>query len=118
MSRGNLAVKLLNLLPLDVCNAKKKESLVRSVAARITTFGWNEQVSNIKVGDSRVFDLKREPDVYARLLDDKPIIGDTETAFGMIPNICWEARRTWDAAICKIYYLPYRRIFLDRMRSM
>ena len=28
--RGNLAVKLLNL-PLDVCNAKKKESLVRSL---------------------------------------------------------------------------------------
>ena len=55
----------------------------------------DEQVSNIKVGDSRVFDLKREPDVYARLLDDKSIIGDTETAFGMIPNICWEARRTW-----------------------
>lgn len=90
--RGNLAVKLLNL-PLDVCNAKKKESLVRSL--QLESPLSDEQVSNIKVGDSRVFDLKREPDVYARLLDDKSIIGDTETAFGMIPNICWEARRTW-----------------------
>ena len=90
--RGNLAVKLLNL-PLDVCNAKKKESLVRSL--QLESPLSDEQVSNIKVGDSRVFDLKREPDIYARLLDDKSIIGDTETAFGMIPNICWEARRTW-----------------------
>lgn len=90
--RGNLAVKLLNL-PLDVCNAKKKESLVRSL--QLESPLSDEQVSNIKVGDSRVFNLKREPDVYARLLDDKSIIGDTETAFGMIPNICWEARRTW-----------------------
>ncbi|MEI3464312.1 MAG: hypothetical protein V8Q46_05915 [Bifidobacterium angulatum] len=90
--RGNLAVKLLNL-PLDVCNAKKKESLVRSL--QLESPLSDEQVSDIKVDDSRVFDLKREPDVYARLLDDKSIIGDTETAFGMIPNICWEARRTW-----------------------
>lgn len=90
--RGNLAVKLLNL-PLDVCNAKKKESLVRSL--QLESPLSDEQVSDIKVGDSKVFDLKREPDAYARLLDDKSIIGDTETAFGMIPNICWEARRTW-----------------------
>lgn len=90
--RGNLAVKLLNL-PLDVCNAKKKESLVRSL--QLESPLSDEQVSDIKVGDSKVFDLKREPDVYARLLDDKSIIGDTETAFGMIPDICWEARRTW-----------------------
>lgn len=90
--RGNLAVKLLNL-PLDVCNAKKKESLVRSLQFESPLS--DEQVSDIKVGDSKVFDLKREPDVYARLLDDKSIIGDTETAFGMIPDICWEARRTW-----------------------
>ena len=90
--RGNLAVKLLNL-PLDVCNAKKKESLVRSL--QLESPLSDEQVSDIKVGDSKVFDLKREPDVYARLLDDKSIIGDTETAFGMILDICWEARRTW-----------------------
>ncbi|OSG91422.1 hypothetical protein AL0124_1411 [Bifidobacterium adolescentis] len=90
--RGNLAVKLLNL-PLDVYNAKKKESLVRSL--QIESPLSDEQVSDIKVGDSKVFDLKREPDAYARLLDDKSIIGDTETAFGMIPDICWEARRTW-----------------------
>ena len=90
--RGNLAVKLLNL-PLDVCNAKKKESLVRSL--QLESPLSDEQVSDIKVGDSKVFDLKREPDAYARLLDDKSIIGDTETAFGMIPDICWEARRTW-----------------------
>ncbi len=90
--RGNLAVKLLNL-PLDVCNAKKKELLVRSL--QLESPLSDEQVSNIKVGDSRVFDLKREPDAYARLLDDKSIIGDTETAFRMIPNICWQARRTW-----------------------
>lgn len=90
--RGNLAVKLLNL-PLDVYNAKKKESLVRSL--QLESPLSDEQVSDIKVGDSKVFDLKREPDAYARLLDDKSIIGDTETAFGMIPDICWEARRTW-----------------------
>lgn len=90
--RGNLAVKLLNL-PLDVYNAKKKESLVRSL--QLESPLSDEQVSDIKVGDSKVFDLKREPDAYARLLDDKPIIGDTETAFRMIPAICWEARRTW-----------------------
>ena len=90
--RGNLAVKLLNL-PLDVYNAKKKESLVRSL--QLESPLSDEQVSDIKVGDSEVFDLKREPDAYARLLDDKSIIGDTETAFGMIPDICWEARRTW-----------------------
>ena len=90
--RGNLAVKLLNL-PLDVYNAKKKESLVRSL--QLESPLSDEQVSDIKVGDSKVFDLKREPDAYARLLDDKSIIGDTETAFGMIPDIYWEARRTW-----------------------
>lgn len=90
--RGNLAVKLLNL-PLDVYNVKKKESLVRSL--QLESPLSDEQVSDIKVGDSKVFDLKREPDAYARLLDDKSIIGDTETAFGMIPDICWEARRTW-----------------------
>lgn len=90
--RGNLAVKLLNL-PLDVCNAKKKESLVRSL--QLESPLSDEQISDIKVGDSKVFDLRREPDAYARLLDDKSIIGDTETAFGMIPDICWEARRTW-----------------------
>lgn len=90
--RGNLAVKLLNL-PLDVYNAKKKESLVRSL--QLESPLSDEQVSDIKVGDSKVFDLKREPDAYTRLLDDKSIIGDTETAFGMIPDICWEARRTW-----------------------
>lgn len=90
--RGNLAVKLLNL-PLDVCNARKKESLVRSL--QLESPLSDEQISDIKVGDSKVFDLRREPDAYARLLDDKSIIGDTETAFGMIPDICWEARRTW-----------------------
>lgn len=88
----NLAIRLLNL-PLSVCDAKKKESLVRSL--QLESPLSDEQVSDIKVGDSKVFDLKREPDVYARLLDDKSIIGDTETAFGMIPDICWEARRTW-----------------------
>ena len=90
--RGNLAVKLLNL-PLDVCNAKKKESLVRSL--QLESPLSDEQVSDIKVGDSKVFDLKREPDVYARLLDDTPIIDDSEAAFEMIPDICWEARRAW-----------------------
>jgi hypothetical protein len=90
--RGNLAVKLLNL-PLDVYNAEKKESLVRSL--QLESPLSDEQVSDIKVGDSKVFDLKREPDAYVRLLDDKSIIGDTETAFEMIPDICWEARRTW-----------------------
>lgn len=92
LDKEDLAVKLLNL-PLDVCDAAKKESLVRSL--QLGSPLSDSLVSSIDVGNRQVFDLEKDPDSYARLLADPSVITDSETAFNMIPDECWEARRAW-----------------------
>lgn len=88
----NLAVELLNVPSVD-CNMDKKVEFVRSLDLESPL--PDELTQQIKVGDKSVFDLEKHPDAYAKLLDEKPIVTDTLTAFKMIPADNWEARLEW-----------------------
>ncbi len=88
----NLAVELLNVPSVD-CNMDKKVEFVRSLDLESPL--PDELTQQIDVGNKSVFDLEEHPDAYAKLLDEKPIITDTLTAFKMIPADNWEARLEW-----------------------
>lgn len=88
----NLAVELLNVPSVD-CNMDKKVEFVRSLDLESPL--PDELTQQIDVGNKSVFDLEEHPDAYAKLLDKKPIITDTLTAFKMIPADNWKARLEW-----------------------
>lgn len=88
----NLAVELLNVPSVD-CNMDKKVEFVRSLDLESPL--PDELTQQIGVGNESVFDLEEHPDAYAKLLDEKPIITDTLTAFKMIPADNWKARLEW-----------------------
>lgn len=87
-----LAVELLNVPSVD-CNMDKKVEFVRSLELESPL--PDELTQQIKVGDKSVFDLEKHPDAYAKLLDEKPIVTDTLTAFKMIPADNRKARLEW-----------------------
>ena len=88
----NLAVELLNVPSID-CNMDKKVEFVRSLELESPL--PDELTQQIEVGNESVFDLEEHPDAYAKLLDEKPVITDTLTAFKMIPDDNWKARLEW-----------------------
>lgn len=88
----NLAVELLNVPSVD-CNMDKKVEFVRSLELESPL--PDELTQQIDVGNKSVFNLEEHPDAYAKLLDEKPIIADTLTAFKMIPADKWKARLEW-----------------------
>ncbi len=88
----NLAVELLNVPSVD-CSMDKKVEFVRSLDLESPL--PDELTQQIEVGNESVFDLEEHPDAYAKLLDEKPIITDTLTAFKMIPDDNWKARLEW-----------------------
>lgn len=87
-----LVVELLNVPSAD-CNMEKKVEFVRSLDLESPL--PDELTQQIKVGDKSVFDLEKHPDAYAKLLDEKPIVTDTLTAFKMIPADNRKARLEW-----------------------
>lgn len=87
-----LVVELLNVPSVD-CNMEKKVEFVRSLELESPL--PDELTQQIKVGDKSVFDLEKHPDAYAKLLDEKPIVTDTLTAFKMIPADNRKARLEW-----------------------
>ena len=88
----NLAVELLNVPSVD-CNIDKKVEFVRSLDLESPL--PDELTQQIDVGNKSVFNLEEHPNAYAKLLDEKPIIADTLTAFKMIPADKWKARLEW-----------------------
>lgn len=109
-----LAVELLNVPSVD-CNMEKKVEFVRSLDLESPL--PDELTQQIKVGDKSVFDLEEYPDVYAKLLDEKPIVTDTLTAFKMIPADNRKARLEWMKK-SESFRLMYRVSSLIQMKRV